>query len=944
MANEAANAGEAETVEADSGKDPFDDVLKRVVAGSQPSELAEGTVLSGRFRIERMIGAGGMGAVYIARDDKLDREVAIKVHHTPGGAVRLRREAIAMARLAHPNVVTVFEVGELGAYPFVVMEYVPGTTLRAWLAAQRRTVAEILAVALAAGEGLAAAHAAGLIHRDIKPENILIGADGRARVGDFGLAREHDSHDLEPVANSIDGHLGTVTQTGALLGTPAYMAPEQMAGLVVDPRADQFAFCITLWEALWGERPFAGTTLPELAENMRLARRRAPPSKPRVPRQITQALDRGLDPSPDRRFTGMPELLAALRAPLRRRTRLAIAGAMLLVASGIVLVELPRGNQAEAACAARAHSLAATLPSTLPQQLRALGKADAATRLAGLLDGFADRLTGASLRACEATYVRHEWSSEMLAKSQDCLQIAARTTSALVTLDHLTAEQVPALLHRAAHSVPELGPCTSQLYLAATPALPGDPAARNALIEARTNLALARSEAVAGHSELAQHYVDRVESSPAREAPAIGQAMLIVRAYIAAQHGDQATAKKVASDAYYSARSRDDDEGTTLALGVLLDLETDERAEDPNAPTWTRSAVADADRIAGRAPWLAANLYLQAARVAEANDDATGALRDVAHARALATPQDRQLLDALATIEASVDIWTGKVEDGITLYERTIDSMTARLGHDDSEIGVALADLSRLLSDAGLYERALGPARRAMAILERAVDPMDRSLGDTRINLAAALVGAGHGDEARELLETARAAQLAHHRGDADPTLGMIDLNLGLQYLDEHDPPRALALLEEALSETTRAVGADRTETADVLYNLAVAQNKAKQRTEALATARRCADIYAARRPGTMRHLLALDLVATIANELHQYSAAMTSTAAVLALPPTDDPQATAWAQLERGRALLGLGRSTDARSFLTTARASFVAIPLPDRVAETDSLLARTR
>jgi eukaryotic-like serine/threonine-protein kinase len=943
LANAAEGAGEAETVEADSGKDPFDEVLKRVVTGGQPSTLARGTVLSGRFRIERMIGAGGMGAVYIARDDKLGREVAIKVHHTPGGAVRLRREAIAMARLAHPNVVTVFEVGELGAYPFVVMEYVPGTTLRAWLGEQRRPVAEILAVVLAAGDGLAAAHAAGLIHRDIKPENILIGADGRARVGDFGLARDHDSQEPDAAVELGDAQLGTVTQTGALLGTPAYMAPEQLTGVIVDPRADQFAFCITLWEALWRERPFAGATLPELAEAMRLAKRRAPPAAPRVPNQIRQALERGLAPEPQARFAGMPELLAALRAPRRRRTRIAIAAALAAVASGLAALALPHGQQPGLACAAEARSLAMTLPLGLPQQVRALGKPEAADRLATILGAFSDRLTRGSVQACEAATVRHAWSPELLAKAQACLQTAARTATALVTAEPVTAERVPALVHRAAHSLPDLGPCTSQLYLAATPALPADLAARDALIEARTDLDLARSEIAARRVEGAQRYLDRVTSSPARDSPSLAQAILVVRAQIAAERSDQATAAKLAADAYYAARAHDDDEATALALGVLLDLEINHAAEDPSAPAWTRTARADADRIAGRAPWLAANLYMQAATVAEANDDAPGTLRDLAQARALAEPEDHELLESLALLEGSVDLWTGKVAEGVALYERTIDAMTARLGHDDSGVGVALTELSRLLSDAGQYERALAPARRAVAILERSTDPTDRSLGDARINLAAALVGGGHADEARELLETARTEQLAHP-GDADPTLGIIDENLGLQYLDDNDTSRALALLEEALADTTRAVGPDRTETADVLYNLSVAQRKAKQLAVALATARRCADIYGARRPGTMRHLYALDQSASLANDLHQFSAALSATATVLALPAADDPQARPWAQLEQGRALIGLGRAVQARPVLAAARASYAAIPEPDRVAEIDALLARTR
>src|SRR5262245_3497792 len=191
-----------------------------------------------------------MGTVYVARDATLGREVAIKVHHHASGSQRLRREAVAMARLAHPNVVTVFEVGDLGGRPFVVMEYIAGTTLRAHLAAAPRSVREVVALLTAAGEGLAAAHDAGLVHRDIKPENVLVGADGRARVGDFGLARELDSADELAAAAppSIEDLRTPVTQTGAVMGTPAYMAPEQFAGAPVDARADQFAFCVTAWE------------------------------------------------------------------------------------------------------------------------------------------------------------------------------------------------------------------------------------------------------------------------------------------------------------------------------------------------------------------------------------------------------------------------------------------------------------------------------------------------------------------------------------------------------------------------------------------------------------------------------------------------------------------------------------------------------------------------
>ncbi|HLL22712.1 MAG TPA: serine/threonine-protein kinase, partial [Kofleriaceae bacterium] len=215
--------------------DTIEGLLARVVAtpSVQPL-LAPGTQIAARYQLERVLGAGGMGTVYLAHDRQLDRRVAIKLHRGTELATHLHDEAVAMARLAHPNVVTVYEVGELDGHPFVAMEYVAGTTLRAWL--PKKTRREILAVLRAAGEGLVAAHAAGLVHRDVKPDNVLVGNDGRTRIGDFGLAQRDQAG----------------TQSG---GTPAYMAPEQKRGDDVDARSDQYAFAVMAEEALGARCP-----------------------------------------------------------------------------------------------------------------------------------------------------------------------------------------------------------------------------------------------------------------------------------------------------------------------------------------------------------------------------------------------------------------------------------------------------------------------------------------------------------------------------------------------------------------------------------------------------------------------------------------------------------------------------------------------------------------
>jgi tetratricopeptide (TPR) repeat protein/predicted Ser/Thr protein kinase len=288
----------------------------------------------GRYVVVGLLGAGGMGMVYAAHDPELNRRVALKVLRSDGDdgdrPVRdaLLREAQAMAQLAHPNVVAVFDVGSVEDRVFIAMELVEGVTLRKWLAAAERAPGEILAAFVAAGHGLAAAHAAGLIHRDFKPDNVLIGNDGRVRVTDFGLARPvlRAPEAVRGATEANAGARGGAAHTG-LAGTLAYMAPEQYLRRAVDARADQFSFAVALFEALYRERPFG---LLEFATGDRARRPVVPARAGGLTLAQRQALVRALSWSPDERFGSMGELLAAL-SPRSRRGRWIAAGAIAAV-------------------------------------------------------------------------------------------------------------------------------------------------------------------------------------------------------------------------------------------------------------------------------------------------------------------------------------------------------------------------------------------------------------------------------------------------------------------------------------------------------------------------------------------------------------------------------------------------------------------------------------
>jgi len=335
----------------------------------EPAEPLRGSL--GRYRLERELGTGGMGVVHAAFDPDLERRIALKVLRVAAPGLeakdRLLREARAMARLAHPNVVTVHEVGTANGRDYVAMELIQGDTLADWLRVERRRPVEIVAAFLAAGRGLAAAHAAGIVHRDFKPHNVLRCRSGRIVVTDFGLAREaqaaRPSHRdpwaaaaaaRPPAAGSpvvpegnfpsgTPGLLAGITATGSLLGTPAYMAPEQWSGGSVTPATDQFAFCVALWEALAGARPYRGPTLDELRAQAALGPDALDASK--IPRRLRAILRRGLDPDPVQRWPDMEALLHQIvRAERRPGLALALAAGA-LIAAGVLVLALRAGDE-----------------------------------------------------------------------------------------------------------------------------------------------------------------------------------------------------------------------------------------------------------------------------------------------------------------------------------------------------------------------------------------------------------------------------------------------------------------------------------------------------------------------------------------------------------------------------------------------------------------------
>ncbi len=325
--------------------------------GAHPDDALSTTSRVGRLALLRKLGEGAMGVVYAAYDEALDRRVAVKVLKSGGATSEwLVREAQALAKLSHPNVVPVYDVGKHDDHVFLAMEFVEGRTLRVYAEEPERSLEDVVRALVGAGRGLAAAHEAGLVHRDFKPENVLVGQDGRARVVDFGLAglSAGSAAQVQGAKAHRNGLRAPLTMPGTLLGTPVYMAPEQMRGERATAASDQWSFAVSLYELTYGQRPFEGEQLAQLAVNVVEGRLRPPPAGTAAPPWIAAVARRGLARDPKERFPSLAAMVDEMEAHLPRkhddpsqvrREQGILFGTLIVYAAGITAYLLVRGAE-----------------------------------------------------------------------------------------------------------------------------------------------------------------------------------------------------------------------------------------------------------------------------------------------------------------------------------------------------------------------------------------------------------------------------------------------------------------------------------------------------------------------------------------------------------------------------------------------------------------------
>lgn len=795
--------------------------------------LAAGSAL-GRYNILGKLGQGGMGVVYAAYDPKLDRKVAIKVirgEAQPKALMRLQREAQAMARLAHPNVITVHDVGEFEGRLFVAMEFIDGKTLSDWCEETSPTLGELLEVFGAAARGLGAAHDNGLVHRDFKPDNVMVGRDGRVRVMDFGLARTDAEPDLKDLDDGDDTESApspmlaplSLTKTGAVVGTPAYMAPEQHLGESVGARADQFSFCVALFEAIYGARPFNGDTRATLALAVVESDRRPTPRRVGVPRRVNAAIERGLSREPASRFANMAELVRALEGSRARW----LGGGALLATAGVLFAFSRMDAPAPIdPCAGAPTRLAEVWDANRGQ---AIEQAFAATRLdyAGLLSsGARDELesygqgwAATHTKVCRATQVSHERSAQALDASMACLDQNLASLAELVELFSAADADIVTRSADALGALPRNANCLDSARL-----LEGAPTAevQAKVSEAEQLLKRLRTQASLARLDAADESLRRASelSAQAKHAPLEAKVKLS-GAWLQARHGDVEAASQQLRDALYEATAANDDATVARAAAELVNFEGYKLAKYEAGERWVHLGEA-ARRALGEDAELESMMESYAGLMEFGRGNSELAVSRLTRAAEL-TAQ----LGGESSVDYALDLdhlalakeQGGDLQAALKDFERAFEIRRARLGLEHPDIAISYSNLGSMYWTLGRLDEAKKLLAQGLAVDEKNLPKGHPDVAASRTNYGLVLqdMGDTQGARAQQLqaLEIYEAAFGPEH-----PNVSMALGNLATATGLGGDWAAAEPLLRRALAIDEKVQGPESSDAAYTHHNL----------------------------------------------------------------------------------------------------------------------------
>ncbi len=686
-------------------------------AQSEQLTLRRGDTV-GRFVIIDELGRGAMGTVYAVFDIKLERQVALKLlHRSDRGMGNLLAEAQALARVNHSNVVTVFDVGEHRGRLYLAMEFVQGRTLREWQDDERPDWRELLDVYRGAARGLQAVHHADLVHGDFKPDNVMVADDGRVLVMDFGIARSLDSMPSEEEPTT--SHSGSRSiDVSRIRGTPAYMAPEQFRLESVGPASDQFAFCVALYEALWGERPFGGNTLAELSSNVWENRRRERPTGRGVPRWVAHVVDRGLARDADERFESMAALDEAFDQSLRRRMQaFSLAGAIGLTAAIGSAVALTPAE--ESPCDVAAKRFDARLEgegfAALERRIGAIDHEDApaaAEHFGTQLAGFAERWHGANAALCRATTV----DPALLNARRQCLERQGDDLDVLVSVYGDAPTFDLSRVSSLASALPRPSRCTELDDPLAT-----EGTSVESVIAAQQTLARARALADTGRMDEGLALVDaQLETLHPLDAPALEANLYLWRASklrLKGQFDDALASTKAAQ--YAAARSGADD----LPCLGWLDRTYHTQITTPNATSLIESQLEAAELellAAGNPPSLRIRYLMRKGNAEFRAGKANAAIADLTEALALTeqAPPRMLIVSNIHNLRGLAHINAGHEPQAHHDFRAAHDLLEQAYGPHHPVLAQSRSNLGEICLDRGDFDCARETFEKALRTLE----------------------------------------------------------------------------------------------------------------------------------------------------------------------------------------------------------------------------------
>ncbi len=813
-----------------------------------------------------------MGVVYSAIDPELDRKIALKVlrpvRRALKGSVaqaRLLREAQAMARISHPNVVTVHDVGAHGDEVFVAMELVEGGTLTDWVEAKPRKLDELLRTFGEAGRGLAAAHRAGLVHRDFKPENVLVGADGRVRVTDFGLARVDELGPLG-AADRTPSTLSSpaLTQDGAIVGTPLFMSPEQAQGRIPDARSDQYGFCASLYWAIYGQP--APSAFPDSNEDAiptvsgsspangaspapAAPRQLVLPKEPKLPSNVRRALLRGLSWDAAGRFASIDELLAEL-APIRSLASpwlaLAAAGVVGVAAAGVIAVRVAR--QPAELCTGAERRLTGVWDGAARATVRAsfaaaggAGGQESAQRVVAILDRYASDWTATHLEACQATRLRGEQTETILSLRMICLDRRLHQLAALANLFRTADARLVQKSVDAALALPPLSSCdASAQSLTVQP--PADPKERARIDEVGRQLDEVRALHLGGEYMRARELA--VKAVAAAEQldywPTRAEAFHL-QGTILEVSGDPQGAEPVLQKAVLAADAARTDLDKVRALIRLVQAEGCGLRKFEDARYYAEVARTvlsgmGSDELEFELSFKMGNMLLCQGRTAEALEPYHHALDLVDRALGPGHPQKGYLLNNLSDSYAVL----GRPQDALPLLRQALQIVSAAKGPGHPDTAFVHYNLSEALRRTGDTKGAYDAIQQAIGIRIATMGADHSQVADALDRLALALLEDGLHAEA--LVECQRSLAIREKAlGPDHPDVSYSLENLGAALIGVRQPAQAIPHLERAIALRVKE-GAGDGDLAEPRFSLARAlwdSGKDRARARALAAAAR---------------------------------------------------------------------------------------------------------